>query len=77
MVDTLVLGTSVARREGSSPFIRTMKTDSFQRGLFSWTGVKRFEASRVEVRHASLHGAREYFSNETSFRLENSGVALA
>ncbi len=35
LVDTLVLGTSVVRREGSSPFIRTKKTDSQIGGLFS------------------------------------------
>jgi hypothetical protein len=33
MVDTLVLGTSAARREGSSPFIRTKLKSSHDEGF--------------------------------------------
>ena len=40
MVDTLVLGTSEATREGSSPFIRTKKRDSFQGVFFLGFGEK-------------------------------------
>ena len=33
MVDTLVSGASASRRVGSTPIIRTRKTDSFAAGL--------------------------------------------
>ncbi len=40
MVDTLVLGTSAAMREGSSPFIRTKKKDSIYGVFFLDFGEK-------------------------------------
>ena len=42
MVDTLVLGASAARREGSSPFIRTKQKPQQKLG-FLFDRVRRFE----------------------------------
>jgi hypothetical protein len=63
LVDTLALGASAARREGSSPFIPTKnETLSQEAGLFVFhavsleSGTKR-EGSRSESTRTSLLGA--------------------
>ena len=52
MVDTLVLGTSAERREGSSPFIRTKARIPASGWVFALWGVGR-ESERSEATGSS------------------------
>ena len=73
MVDTLALGASASRREGSSPFIRTNERIDPVVGFFVGGGITRAFNRGVKVRTAS--GSSEMdFPMQTVFLRENFAV---